>query len=181
VPIFTEEGKGYTLMEGYRVPPIMFTETEANALITAQQLVVNNRDASLVKEYTEAINKIKSVLRNKAKEKANLLSKRVLSGQNIYQDRSSNYLSTLQLALTNFHLVKIKYYSLDNQHSERIIEPFAMYTCEENWLLVAWCRLRKAYRTFRLDRIENVSVLNQTFTAHQITLEEYFEMGKKNI
>ena len=34
VPILTEEGKGYLLMEGYRIPPVMFTESEANALIT---------------------------------------------------------------------------------------------------------------------------------------------------
>ncbi len=39
VPIVTEEGKGFSLLEGYRLPPIMFTESEANALITAEQLV----------------------------------------------------------------------------------------------------------------------------------------------
>lgn len=65
VPILTEDGKGYTLMEGYRIPPVMFTESEANALITAEKLILKNRDASFVKEYSEAINKIKSVLRNK--------------------------------------------------------------------------------------------------------------------
>ncbi|MEO7046774.1 MAG: HTH domain-containing protein, partial [Ferruginibacter sp.] len=46
VPILTEEGKGYSLMEGYRIPPIMFTESEANALITAEQLIRKNKDAS---------------------------------------------------------------------------------------------------------------------------------------
>lgn len=40
VPILTEEGKGYTLMEGYKVPPVMFTESQANALILAEQLVL---------------------------------------------------------------------------------------------------------------------------------------------
>src|SRR4029077_6302895 len=50
-PILTEDGKGYSLMEGYRIPPVMFTENEANALVTAEQLVLKNRDNSLVKEY----------------------------------------------------------------------------------------------------------------------------------
>src|SRR6187402_3559676 len=45
VPILTEEGKGYLLMEGYRIPPVMFTESEANALITAEQLILKNKDA----------------------------------------------------------------------------------------------------------------------------------------
>src|SRR5580698_372269 len=51
VPILTEDGKGYSLMEGYRIPPVMFTENEANALITVEQLVLKNRDSSLIKEY----------------------------------------------------------------------------------------------------------------------------------
>ena len=45
VPIVTEEGKGYSMMEGYQLPPVMFTEDEANALITAEQLVLKNKDA----------------------------------------------------------------------------------------------------------------------------------------
>ncbi len=56
VPILTEDGKGYTLMEGYKIPPVMFTENEANALITAEQLVLKNKDASFIKDYSEAIN-----------------------------------------------------------------------------------------------------------------------------
>ena len=77
VPILTEDGKGYSLMEGYKVPPIMFSESEANALITVEQLILKNKDTSLVKEYTEAINKIKAVLRYSTKEKVELLSKRI--------------------------------------------------------------------------------------------------------
>nr|WP_290935624.1 HTH domain-containing protein [Haliscomenobacter sp.] len=46
VPILTEEGKGYSLMEGYRLPPVSFSESEANALITAEQFVLKNKDAS---------------------------------------------------------------------------------------------------------------------------------------
>lgn len=180
VPILTEDGKGYALMEGYRIPPVMFTETEAYALITAEQLIKKNADASLVKEYTEAISKIKSILRNNAKDKANLLSNRIVSGQNTNSNRTSNNLSILQLALTNFNLVKIKYYSPDiEKMTERVIEPFAVYTSQENWLLIAFCRLRNDYRAFRLDRIESLQVQNQTFEPHKMTFEEYFEICRK--
>ena len=58
VPILTDDGKGYTLMEGYRIPPVTFTESEANALITAEQFVLKNKDTSFIKDYTEAISKI---------------------------------------------------------------------------------------------------------------------------
>lgn len=180
VPILTEEGKGYTLMEGYRIPPVMFTEKEANALITAEQLILKNKDESFVKDYTNAVNKIKAVLQNNTKDRANLLSERTLAGYNWENNRTSNNLSVLQLALTNFNLVKIIYYSPDNQQTtERIIEPFAIYTTQENWLLIAFCRLRKDYRAFRLDRIQNLVVQNEVFEPHKITFEQYIEMIQK--
>lgn len=180
VPVLTEEGKGYTLMEGYRIPPVMFSENEANALITAEQLILKNKDESFVKDYMSAINKIKSVLRNTTKDKANLLSERTLSGQNWENNRTSNNLSVLQLALTNFNLVNIIYYSPNNnQITERTIEPFAIYTTQENWLLIAYCRLRNDYRSFRLDRIKSLLVCNEVFEPHKITFEDYIEMIKK--
>ena len=92
IPILTEEGKGYSLMENYRIPPVMFTETQANALITAEQLVLKNKDASFIKEYSEAISKIKSILRNNTKDKANLLSNRIVFRKNAENDRTSNYI-----------------------------------------------------------------------------------------
>jgi predicted DNA-binding transcriptional regulator YafY len=181
VPVLTEEGKGYSLMEGYRIPPVMFTESEANALITAEQLVLKNKDASFVKEYSGAIIKIKSVLRHTIKDKANLLSDRIVFRQNAANDKTSNYLSTLQLALTNLNLVEIDYYSPDNdQLTKRIIEPFALYSTQENWIVIAWCRLRKNYRAFRLDRLKNLTVSADTFPAHKLTLEEYFEICRRN-
>lgn len=180
VPILTEEGKGYSLMEGYRLPPVSFTETEANALITAEQLVLKNKDASFVKEYSAAIDKIKSVLRHHTKENVNLLSSRIAIGQNYNLDRTSNYLSSLQLALTNFEVTKIVYQKPDSEESStRAIEPFAIFNTKENWLLVAYCRLRQSFRVFRLDRIKKLEILPEKFEPHKMTLQEYFELCQR--
>lgn len=175
VPILTEEGKGYTLMEGYRVPPVMFTESQANALIIAEQLVLKNKDASFVKNYSEAIEKIKAVLGHIIKDKANLLSERTRFSQNANSERNSNNLSELQFSLTNFCLAKIEYTNEGKKSSSRLIEPFALLSTQENWLLVAWCRLRKEFRFFRLDRIKNLEILSEKFTPHKMTLQEYFD------
>lgn len=174
VPIITDEGKGYSLMEGYRVPPVMFTEAQANALITAEQLVLKNKDASFVKDYTEAIEKIKSVLKYNIKDKANLLSERTRFDQNNYLERNSSNLSDLQFSLTNFRIAKIEYTNEQNKTTIRHIEPFALLSTE-NWLLVAYCRLRKEFRFFRLDRINKLEILTDKFEPHQLTLQEYFE------
>ncbi|MBN9379900.1 MAG: YafY family transcriptional regulator [Chitinophagaceae bacterium] len=175
VPILTDEGKGYSLMEHYRIPPIMFTENQANALILAEQLVLKNKDASLVKDYLEAIDKIKAVLKHSVKDKANLLAERTRFDQNVYRERNSNSLSELQFALTNFCLTRIEYTNEDKKTTSRLIEPFALLSTHENWLLVAWCRLRKSFRYFRLDRIKKLEVLSEKFAPHKMTLQEYFD------
>jgi predicted DNA-binding transcriptional regulator YafY len=174
VPVLTEEGKGYTLMEGYNVPPVMFTEAQANALITAEQLVLKTKDASLVKDYKEAIEKIKSVLKHSVKDKVNLLSDRTRFDENIHRERNSSNLSELQFALTGFYLTKITYTNEAGKTSTRLIEPFALLSTE-NWLLLAYCRLRREFRFFRLDRIRNMEVLTETFEPHKMTLQEYFD------
>ncbi|KOP35757.1 WYL domain-containing protein [Flavobacterium sp. WLB] len=173
VPIITEDGKGYSLMEGYRLPPVMFTEAQANALITAEQLVLQNKDTSFIKDYTEAIEKVKAVLKYNILDKANLLSERVRFDQNNNRERNSSHLSDLQFALTNFRVVKIEYTNAKNEPTTRSIEPFALLSTE-NWLLVAYCRLRRKFRFFRLDRINELEILTDKFEPHKMTLEEYF-------
>lgn len=175
VPILTEDGKGYKLMEGYKVPPVMFTENQANALILAEQLVLKNKDASFVKDYSEAIDKIKAVLGHTVKDKANLLAERTRFSHNINNERNSNNLSDLQFALTNFCLARIEYTNEASKASNRLVEPFALLSTQENWLLVAWCRLRNEFRYFRLDRITKTEILNEKFTPHKMTLQEFFD------
>jgi predicted DNA-binding transcriptional regulator YafY len=175
VPILTEDGKGYTLMEGYRLPPVMFTESQANALILAEQFVLKNKDASFIKDYSEAIDKIKAVLKHGMKDRVNFLAARTLFDQNNSRERNSNNLSNLQFSLTNFYLTRIEYANEANQTTNRLIEPFALLCSKENWILLAWCRLRTEFRYFRLDRIQKLEVLSEQFTPHKMTLQEFFE------
>lgn len=174
VPILTEDGKGYTLMEGYRVPPVMFTESQANALILAEQLVLKNKDASFIKDYSEAIDKIKAVLKYGMKDKVNFLAERTLFDQNNSKTRNSNNVSDLQSALTNFYVTRIEYTNETSDSTSRLVEPFALLSSKENWILLAWCRLRKDFRYFRLDRIQKLEVLSERFTPHKMTLQEFF-------
>lgn len=174
VPILTEEGKGFTLMEGYKIPPVMFTENQVNALILAEQLVLQNKDASFVKDYSEAIDKIKSILRYSDKDKANLLTDRTQYTEVKTLERNSNNLSGLQYALTNYKLVNIQYVNKEGKATSRTIEPFSILSAD-NWYMIAWCRLRQEFRFFRLDRIEKMEILTDNFEPHKLTLQAYFD------
>ena len=174
IPVVTEEGKGYTLMEGYQLPPVMFSEKEANALITAEHIIFKNKDQSLIENYSGAITKIKAVLRYTQKEKTDLLAQRIQYRTNRNEDKSSSYLMDIQSAITDFQLIEIEYRSLKNEQSKRKVEPFAIYSTQGNWLMIAFCRLRQDFRIFRIDLINRLIPLNQTFEPHTITLEQFF-------
>jgi predicted DNA-binding transcriptional regulator YafY len=181
VPIVTIEGKGYSLMEGYRVPPVMFTEAEANALITAEKLIAQSRDSSLTDAYREAAVKIKAVLQYTAREKAEILADKIAISPAFRTDRSGNYLAVVQQALTSFKLLQINYQpGPAAQPTSRQIEPFALYySLEGHWLLIAYCRLRKDFRMFRLDKIRTLKQLDATFAPHPLSLQQFLEEKQK--
>jgi predicted DNA-binding transcriptional regulator YafY len=181
VPVLTEDGKGYSLMEGYKIPPIMFSESEANALITVEQLVQKNSDSSLIKEYTEAINKMRAVLLYATKEKADLLSNQIAVSPSFSNTSTSNSLTSIQQALTTYTVLKILYRSEQKgEITERQIEPFALYySLQESWTVIAYCRLRKDYRMFRLDRILQLESLHASFKPHKLTIQEYLLAKEK--
>ena len=182
VPIITIEGKGYSLMDGYTLPPLMFSEAEANALITAEYLIKEAKDTSLTKHFEEALTKIKSIFRYNIKEKSELLSDRMFVLKPGGGNKTSHSLSDLQLAITNNILAKIEYQKPDDTSSTfRTIEPLAIYYSNENWILIAWCRLRGDYRAFRIDRMKQIEFHKATFKDRKFDVREYFSSCPENI
>ncbi len=180
VPLYAEEGKGYKLVEGYTLPPVTLSEREANALVTAEQLVARNKDASFVNDYSAAMTKIKAVLQHATQEKAELLAQRIVFRNNPQQVSSSDTLATLQLAIIHRTAAEVVYQALsDQQETQRVIEPLALYSTQENWVLIAWCRLRNGYRSFRLDNIRHLKLLAEVFADRDFNLVNYFEVCRK--
>ncbi|WP_347926099.1 YafY family protein [Pontimicrobium sp. SW4] len=183
VPIITLEGRGYTLMEGYQVAPVQFSEKQANALITAQHLANQSKDTSFRKEFNEAMIKIKSVFRTSIQEKSELLNDKIVVFNTKHESIESNILSEIQLAITNFNYVEINYKKInDSNISFRKIEPCAMYSTDNKWILIAWCHLRKDMRAFRIDRIKHFKILHTTFEDRKFSFKDYYTSsphGKK--
>ncbi|MEC4113164.1 helix-turn-helix transcriptional regulator [Myroides pelagicus] len=179
VPIVVEEGKGYRISEGYTLPPVSFTQEEVNALITVEQLILQNSDLSLVAQYSSAIEKVKATFKHSQKEKIELLANRIQVRSSVIQGESSSLLMQLQSAIVNYRVVNISYFSLEHSSTIRCIEPFALYTTQNNWILIAYCQLRFAFRAFRLDRIQSLSCTPNVFEPHDMTLQQYMEICRQ--
>jgi len=175
VPIYTVEGRGYSLIDSYTIAPVQFSEKQANALITAQHLINQSKDAAFVNDFNEALTKIKSVFRSSIQEKSELLSDKIHVFSWNYEDISSDVLPEIQLAIINFSFLEINYQKAnDSTISFRKIEPAAMYSSNNKWILVAWCHLRNEFRSFRIDRIKHFKILPDFFEDRKFSLQNYF-------
>jgi len=174
VPIGAEAGTGYFLVDGYSLPPVMFTEKEANALLTAAKIINTNNDQSLINEYKEAIDKVIAVLKTTQKEKLEILEQRIFTYTRT-KDNPSNTLSVIQQAITDFRVLEIQYTAASKQFTKRRVEPLGAYFTNNVWVMIAYCRLRKDYREFRTDRIINLIETQEFFPPQAFTLEDYYK------
>jgi len=168
VPVIGEAGTGYTVMEGYRLPPVMFTQEEASALLLGSKLAEQFTDGSVKKHFSAALFKIKAVLRGPDKEYVESLtdSIEILSRRPVTEEISRHYLSLFQQAIVHKKVVDIKYQSpMREETTKRNVEPIGLLYYSSAWHLIAWCRLRNDYRDFRLSRMLNVSLGEEQFDA----------------
>lgn len=177
VPIGSENGVGYFIVDGYTLPPIMITEEEANTMIIAEQFILNQHDISLIKDFNSLLIKIKAVLKSKEKENITKLENRV-SQSYLHKQITSNWLSTIQKSITNALVLEIVYHSFyRNEKTTREIEPLGIYfTDNKDWVSIAYCRLRDEIREFRLDRVLKITSTSKTFNYQQdFSLQQYFK------
>jgi predicted DNA-binding transcriptional regulator YafY len=177
IPLIGEAGIGYSIMDGYRLPPVMFTREEATAFLTAEKLMEKLTDPSSDENYKSAMYKVRSVLRMAEKDflenidgHIEVLKSRRTSGVRLD-------LNPLQLILKGIGertVLSIHYFAMHSQEkTERCIEPVGVFYQENFWHLIAWCRLRQDYRDFRLDRISNISPSAERFRTQHPSLNEY--------
>lgn len=171
VPIVGEAGVGYNLVRGYNLPPIMLTADEASALVVGAQLVRQFGDASLVEPMTSAIDKLRAVLPRDRQEHVDRLARQtVISNRpgRVATDPSAQpWLLAVQRGVAQRRVLRITYRARAAEGpTMRDIEPLGVVFYGGAWYLVAWCRLRKDYRHFRVDRIQQLDPLPETFPSH---------------
>jgi len=167
VPIIAEAGHGYSLMRGYHVPPVMFTENEAAALFLSGEVTEQVADESLKEALRSALLKIRSVLPTERRDYLNRLSSAVgirLPSPGSMED-CKQALMPLQQATVQQKCVALRYNAgRRGEITTRMVEPLGLVFYSRQWHLIGHCRLRDAVRDFRLDRMESWEVLADGFT-----------------
>lgn len=174
VPLFGEPGVGYSLAEGYRLPPVMFTREEATALLTAEKLAARLTDAPTAQLSRAAMDKLRAVLRRTDRDYLETLAPHIQvlgpGGQPGHPDAHQ----LLVTAIATQRVVQLRYCAAGTgQPTERAVEPIGLYL-SQHWHVVAYCRLRQEFRNFRLDRIQQLALGAEVFDARPETLRQYW-------
>ncbi|SEK68392.1 helix-turn-helix transcriptional regulator [Parapedobacter koreensis] len=154
IPVGFEPNKGYFVVEGYFLRPVSFNLEEANALLLMENLLAGFADKSIQKHYSNALNKVKAVMRDSQREKLEYLVSN--TGFQLPRDLKGHdyeHLSALQEAIVSKTILEIRYCKGDGEESGRRIEPVGLIFYALNWHVIGWCYLRKDYRDFRVSRI----------------------------
>lgn len=168
VPIRGEAGVGYSLMKGYQLPPVMFTAEEASALFVGGELVREFTDASLHGPMASALEKLRAVLpRDRQDQVARMLGNTLVVGGSrraAPEAAGQRWLYTVQQGVVLGRVLRLRYHGRERaQDTQRDVEPLGVVFYGGAWYLVAWCRLRKDYRHFRIDRIQGLELLPDKF------------------
>ena len=169
VPIGAEAGKGYFIMDGYYLPPVMFSQEEANALVLGAKLIEGHTDVSIKRNFDDALFKIKSVLKTQGKaelEKLEAQIKVAKRPQIQNDDFPNNFMAAIQSALISSSVLRFKYFSnYTGDFNLRDVEPIGLVFYANHWHLLAFCRMRQAPRDFRVDRLVKLETLEEQFDS----------------
>ncbi|WP_198088609.1 YafY family protein [Variovorax sp. E3] len=161
VPIEGEAGVGYRLGAGFELPPLMFTQDEASALVAAARLAQSWVDPALARDIETGLGKILSVLPSAARVSAEALA--LYAPALGLEPALRARLQTLREAVQSHNKLHLAYRDVSGDASERTIRPLGCFYWGKVWTLSAWCELRDDFRGFRLDRMEAIQLLPERF------------------
>jgi predicted DNA-binding transcriptional regulator YafY len=166
IPIEASIGRhgGYRLRPGFKLPPLLFTDEEATAIVLGllgtSWLEIGQSPIAV----EGALAKVLRVLPLRARERLSAVSEHLILSPHQQDARpDAGLLIDLSDAIQQRRRIAIDYRSQDEAVTHRAVEPYGLAGWWGRWYLVGYCCLREGYRLFRLDRMQDVRVLAEPF------------------
>lgn len=164
IPIYTSKGKGggIGLLDSFILNKSILSEDEQNEILCA----LKSLQATNYKDNNSVLSKLSNLFGTTNTNWIEI----DFSGWN---SNSEENFSLLKHAILNTKVVSFDYYSSYGEKTTRSVEPLQLWFKDKNWYLKAFCKLKESYRIFRLSRIKNLFISDETFIRKlpQIQLE----------
>lgn len=181
IPIYSERGPhgGFSLVRGYKMPPLVFTLEEAAAIVLGTG-IVEEMWGELYREAARgALAKIENLLPDEqVREVTWARGSLAATGLNRADLKAQTpALEKLRRAIREHRSVDMNYQSSQVPHpSPRRLDPYALAHRWGWWYVIGFCHVRQEIRTFRVDRISGVTLLEKTFVrCPEFNLQTYLK------
>lgn len=172
---------GYRLGAGAALPPLLLDDDEAVAVAVALQSSAGGGVAGIEETSVRALVKLEQVLPSRLRRRVNALQAYTvpvaMSGPTV----EPHLLSHIAAACRDDEVLRIDYRKHDGTESTRSVEPYRMVHVGRRWYLVAWDRDRRAWRTFRVDRLQLRSPNGPRFTPREPPAEDIGDYVMRNV
>lgn len=176
VPVTWDEQSGYGIMEGYKVPPLMFTAREIATIMVGLNFVRSQVDKTLIEDGRGVELKIKNVLPDDLKNFMNSISEKTIVDPFLHfgheKKQGGNWFE-ITSAISQAKKIRFTYKSVSaGKVSDREVDPYLVVFYRDRWNMIGFSHERQAIRNFVLDRMENVEITGQNYDAQrQIDVE----------
>ena len=179
VPIRGEAGVGYVLGEGFDLPPLMFTPDELEAVMLGLRWVARRGDGQLSRAAQDTVAKIGAVLPERLKPVLFDAGLMIPPGAHVIRD--SVDVAQFRNAIREGRKTELLYKAEDGKETKRVIWPLAVAYFDAQRLIIAWCELRQAFRSFRTDRMVEATVLEQKYPGHRKALLKHMHEERERL
>lgn len=160
---YDKKKKSYVFDEGYSLRKPEFSVQETLAFAFAKKFLSN---------FGTGMEKSLAGIEEKISQKRSDLPKHIILSANVPQE-TENYLSVIHQAIHNYQKILISYKALySNEETKRVVDPYYLFFLDGFWHLRGYCNLREDYRTFALDRIASLNILDRHFLPKKISPED---------
>jgi predicted DNA-binding transcriptional regulator YafY len=165
IPVESEAGRfgSYYLRPGFRLPPLMFTNSEILAVVLGL-IAARHLGLSRALAVESAAAKIERVLPDALRERARALQDVLTLNIPISQASSEDIIAIMSLATYQCQQVWMEYHGRSSEKTERVVDSYGVVYHSGFWYCIGYCHLRADIRTFRIDRIGQIKLLETTFT-----------------
>jgi predicted DNA-binding transcriptional regulator YafY len=168
IPLYSERGPygGFSLLRTYKLPPLIFTPEEATVLYMGARLVSDIWGKTFHDAVTGVTAKLDNVLPDDIQQEVARAQRSLVVMTRTARDYGPYHdlMAELRDCMAECRRITIRYHSFARVETDRKVDPYALSLRWGNWYLVGYCHLREEMRTFRIDRINDLQTLDETFT-----------------
>src|SRR5690606_11190706 len=178
IPIEGEAGVGYRVRNGFDLQPLMFSSDEIEAMVAGMRMVQAWGGPQLAASGAAALAKITLAL---PREKRDFVEATPLFAPTVHVDPEyGERLESIRQAIGRQHKLQLDYVDARQQPTQRTIWPLALYFWGGTWSIAAWCEVRDAFRSFRVDRIRALSTTDHYASISGRRLADFVRATKND-